>query len=59
LVAEGKDPPGVIRTAAENDFRDMVVVTETLPPGDTREALVTRVSADPNFFTPIVDEPVS
>jgi phenylpropionate dioxygenase-like ring-hydroxylating dioxygenase large terminal subunit len=50
MVAEGRDPPGVIRNVEENDFRDMVVVTETLGAGDTKEALVGRVAADPGFF---------
>lgn len=52
-VAEGRDPAGVVRTTEANDFRDMVVVTDTLAPGDTREALVSRVSNDREFFTPL------
>jgi phenylpropionate dioxygenase-like ring-hydroxylating dioxygenase large terminal subunit len=50
-VAEDKDPPGVIRKAEENDFKDMVVVTDTLAPGGTKEAVVERVTADTSFFT--------
>ena len=52
-VGEGRDPVGVVRTIETNDFRDMVVVTDTLAAGDTREALVSRVSNDRDFFTPL------
>jgi hypothetical protein len=31
----------------------MVVVTETIAAGDTREALVSRVSNDRDFFAPL------
>jgi hypothetical protein len=52
-VSEGRDPAGVVRTTEANDFRDMVVVTETIAAGDTREALVSRVSNDRDFFAPL------
>ena len=30
-VEEGSDPPGVVRSAAENDFRDLIVLSEEVP----------------------------
>jgi phthalate 4,5-dioxygenase len=30
-VAAGRDPAGVIRTEAENDWRDLIVITQTIP----------------------------
>jgi hypothetical protein len=52
-VSEGRDPAGVVRTTEANDFRDMVVVTAAIAAGDTREALISEVSNDRDFFTPI------
>jgi phthalate 4,5-dioxygenase len=51
-VAEGHDPPGVVRSAEQNNFSDMVVVTETIASGDTKEALTERVAADASFYLP-------
>jgi phthalate 4,5-dioxygenase oxygenase subunit len=53
-VAEGSDPPGVVRSAELNKFNDMVVVTEAIRAGDTKEALTERVAGTANFFTPRV-----
>jgi phthalate 4,5-dioxygenase oxygenase subunit len=50
MVSEGNDPRGLVRSEADNDFSDMVVVTDTLKPGDSKEALVQRVSSDSGFF---------
>ena len=30
-TAAGRDPAGVVRTEAENDWRDMIVITQTVP----------------------------
>jgi phthalate 4,5-dioxygenase len=53
-VAEGRDPPGVVRSAELNQFNDMVVVTETIRAGDTKEALTERTASTADFFAPQV-----
>ena len=49
-VSAGADPHGVVRNAADNDFRDLVVVTETLDQGTSKEAFVAALAEDPTLF---------
>jgi hypothetical protein len=49
-VADGRDPRGVVRTAAENDFRDLVVITGVLAPGMTKEAYVADLEKQDDLF---------
>ena len=51
-VAGGGDPPGVVREAADNDFRDMVVVTGVLGGGQAKEAFCGVYAGDGEFFRP-------
>ena len=52
VVAEGGDPRGVVRTDADNDFRDMVVVTGEIENGDSKEAYCARFTQSPDLFRP-------
>ena len=49
-IAEGQDPRGVVRTTAENDFRDMVVITGEIGPDETKEGYYGRYAKDPSLF---------
>ncbi|WP_077036384.1 Rieske 2Fe-2S domain-containing protein [Pelomonas sp. KK5] len=49
-VAEGIDPPGVVRTPADNDFRDLVVITGEIGAGDTKEEYCSRFAQDSSLF---------
>ncbi|MES2510551.1 MAG: Rieske 2Fe-2S domain-containing protein [Pseudomonadota bacterium] len=51
-VAAGRDPRGVVRLEADNDFRDMVVVTATLPAGVAKQVLCATYSQDASLFAP-------
>jgi hypothetical protein len=51
-VASGRDPRGVIRTAAENDFRDLVVITGVLAAAETKEAYVAALETKDGLYTP-------
>ncbi len=51
-VAAGRDPRGVVRSEADNDFRDMVVVTATLPAGTPRQDLCATYAGDASLFAP-------
>jgi nitrite reductase/ring-hydroxylating ferredoxin subunit len=51
-VASGQDPRGVIRTAAENDFRDLVVITGVLAAEETKEAYVAALETKDGLYTP-------
>ncbi len=53
-VAAGRDPRGVVRVEADNDFRDMVVVTATLPAGVGKQELCATYSQDASLFAPQV-----
>lgn len=44
-VAAGKDPCGVVRDAAENDFRDLLVLTETIDTGADLEQFFAAMQA--------------
>jgi nitrite reductase/ring-hydroxylating ferredoxin subunit len=43
-IEEGKDPRGVLRTEQENDFRDMLVLTETLDENVDNHAFCAELS---------------
>jgi len=51
-VASGQDPRGVIRTATENDFRDLVVITGVLAAEETKEAYVAALETKDGLYTP-------
>jgi phenylpropionate dioxygenase-like ring-hydroxylating dioxygenase large terminal subunit len=51
-VAGGGDPPGVVRSADENDFRDLVVVTGVLNANDTKERYCAEYASLGDFFQP-------
>jgi phthalate 4,5-dioxygenase oxygenase subunit len=51
-VANGQDPRGVVRAAAENDFRDMVVLTGVLAAGESKEACVAALERKGDLYTP-------
>ncbi|EUC12662.1 Rieske 2Fe-2S domain-containing protein [Paraburkholderia hospita] len=52
VIAEGGDPRGVVRSEADNDFRDMVVVTGEITNGDTKEEYCARYTESPDLFRP-------
>jgi phthalate 4,5-dioxygenase oxygenase subunit len=45
-IAAGKEPIGVIRNVADNDFRDLLVLTETLDAGVDNEAFCAQLEAE-------------
>ena len=45
-VRQGKDPRGVIRSTADNDLRDIVVLTEPLDAGADVEAFTEKMAKD-------------
>jgi phthalate 4,5-dioxygenase oxygenase subunit len=49
-VQEGRDPPGVVRAADENDFSDLVVITGIIDQATTREAFCAKYAADRGLF---------
>ena len=51
-VAEGQDPAGVVRSAADNDFRDMVVVTGEIAKDESKEAYCQRQMDNRALFLP-------
>jgi phthalate 4,5-dioxygenase oxygenase subunit len=42
-VEAGRDPAGVVRAEADNDFRDVIVTTETVPQGTDLDAYCTAI----------------
>lgn len=52
VIAEGGDPRGVVRSEADNDFRDMVVVTGEITNGDTKEEYCARYTESLDLFRP-------
>ncbi|CAE6791786.1 5,5'-dehydrodivanillate O-demethylase oxygenase subunit [Paraburkholderia domus] len=51
VVAEGGDPRGVVRDLADNDFRDMVVITGEIGTGESKEAYCAGYSESAELFT--------
>jgi phenylpropionate dioxygenase-like ring-hydroxylating dioxygenase large terminal subunit len=49
-VAEGRDPIGVLRDEAANDYRDMVVITQTIPQETDLAAFCDDVAADGTLY---------
>jgi phthalate 4,5-dioxygenase len=45
-VAAGRDPRGVLRNAAENDYRDLLVLSETLEPGTDVDRFCAALEAE-------------
>jgi nitrite reductase/ring-hydroxylating ferredoxin subunit len=52
IVAEGGDPRGVVRSEAENDFSDLVVITGEIESDDAKEAYCARQAERPDLFAP-------
>lgn len=52
IVAEGGDPRGVVRSEAENDFSDLVVITGEIESDDAKEAYCARQADRPDLFAP-------
>jgi phthalate 4,5-dioxygenase oxygenase subunit len=50
IVAAGGDPPGVVRRAQDNDFRDLVVITDMLAQGASKEDYIARLATDDGLF---------
>jgi phthalate 4,5-dioxygenase len=49
-VAKGEDPRGVVRMRAENDFRDLVVITGVLKAGETKEAYIAELEVRDDLY---------
>jgi phthalate 4,5-dioxygenase oxygenase subunit len=49
-VQDGKDPVGVLRDRADNDFRDMIVYTATVKPDTDLEALCDELAKDGTLY---------
>lgn len=49
-VAQGNDPRGVVRTEAENNFSDLVVITGEMRNTDSKEEFCARYASDPSLF---------
>lgn len=49
-VMAGRDPRGVVRSAEENDFRDMVVVTGEMGQAESKEAYCATYAQDSSLF---------
>lgn len=49
-VAQGKDPRGVVRTEAENNFSDLVVIIGEMRNTDSKEEFCARYASDPSLF---------
>jgi phthalate 4,5-dioxygenase oxygenase subunit len=58
-VAEGRDPIGVLRDPADNDFRDMIVVTQTIPQSTDLDALCNDIARDGSLYRLDVPAPVA
>lgn len=58
-VAAGNDPRGVVRDPAENDFSDVVVVTQRLTAGVTSRAYCDELAAsDMYVLEPLINAPI-
>ena len=49
-VLAGRDPRGVVREPAQNDFRDMVVVTGEMGVSESKERYCAAYAADASLF---------
>jgi phthalate 4,5-dioxygenase len=49
-VADGRDPVGVVRDAAANDWRDMIVVTQTISQATDLSAFCEAIAADGTLY---------
>jgi phthalate 4,5-dioxygenase len=49
-VAAARDPAGVIRTEAENDWRDLVVITQTIPQNTDLAEFCATIARDGTLF---------
>jgi hypothetical protein len=49
-VEEGRDPAGIVRADADNDFRDMIVVTEIVPHGTDLEVYCAAIERDGTLY---------
>jgi phthalate 4,5-dioxygenase len=56
-VAEGRDPAGVLREPAANDWRDLIVITETIPQTTDLGAFCEEVARTGELYR--LEEPVS
>jgi len=52
VVAAGQDPSGVVRSEADNDFKDMVVITGEIDKGESKESYCSRYVENPDLFVP-------
>jgi len=52
VVAAGQDPAGVVRSEADNDFKDMVVITGEIDKGESKESYCSRYVENPDLFVP-------
>jgi phthalate 4,5-dioxygenase oxygenase subunit len=49
-VEEGRDPVGIVKAEADNDFRDMIVVTEVVPQGTDLDAYCAAIERDGTLY---------
>ncbi|HSV82589.1 MAG TPA: Rieske 2Fe-2S domain-containing protein [Ramlibacter sp.] len=58
-VLAGRDPRGLVRSPAENDFRDLVVVTGEMGQDEAKEAFCARHAASDRLYALEQAEPVA
>jgi hypothetical protein len=49
-VEEGRDPVGIVKTEADNDFRDLIVTTEVLPQSTDLDAYCEAIQRDGTLY---------
>jgi phthalate 4,5-dioxygenase oxygenase subunit len=49
-IEEGHDPAGVVRTEADNDFRDIIVTTEVVPQDTDLDAYCAAIERDATLY---------
>jgi phthalate 4,5-dioxygenase oxygenase subunit len=50
-IEEGRDPAGIVRAEADNDFRDMIVITEVIPQGTELDAFCAAIERDGSLYS--------
>jgi phenylpropionate dioxygenase-like ring-hydroxylating dioxygenase large terminal subunit len=50
-VEEGRDPVGLVKTQADNDFRDMIVITDVIPHGTDIDAYCASIERDGTLYS--------
>jgi hypothetical protein len=50
-VEEGQDPVGIVKGKADNDFRDMIVITEVVPQGTDLDVYCAAIERDGTLYS--------